>query len=315
MPENAIIQKTKKWWRSPHPGGNRTHLIFTLATFLITLAILGFLIYREREILLSYQWQIRLWPAIVSFFSFSLALFLAAVLWGWILNTLGSQLDYRKHIQYYCISNVAKRIPGTLWYIASRAQFYKEENIDIKLTSLASGVEMALITLSGILASSLFAIPIILSYNVSPWSLAVIFLMGCFLIHPRIMARIFRLFKVEATMFNYRDIILWLLSYGLLWIIGGIVLFSIGNAITPITFQNLGYVIGSWALVGILSTLLFFSPSNLGVTEIGLSLLLGQIMPFSVGVIIAILARLLIIFYEIMWAFFFLGYRSLFKPD
>jgi hypothetical protein len=253
----------------------------------------------------------RLWPAILSFVFFIFAMLLPAVLWGQILNALGIRLTYLKHIRNYCISNVAKRIPGTVWYVASRAQLYKEDGIDLKLTALASGIEMALITLSGTLVSAVFAFNIILDQRINPWSLVAAFLIGCIFIHPRVVQFVFRLLKVEATMFSYKDILLWLIWYLVLWVIGGIVLFLIGNAVTPIPIQNLGYVIGSWALVGVLSSLLFFSPSNLGITEIGLSLLLGQIMPLSVGVVIAIAARILIILFEIIWASIFLGHKAL----
>ena len=128
----------------------------------LTSVILGILIIREREVLLSYQWNLRLLPAILSFVLFSIALLLAGLLWGWINRKLGSNISYFTHIQYYISSNLTKRIPGTVWYVAQRAQLYNADGIDRKFTSIASGVELTLIIISGIIISLLFAIQILI---------------------------------------------------------------------------------------------------------------------------------------------------------
>jgi hypothetical protein len=90
--------------------------------------------------------------------------------------------------------------------------------------------------------------------------------------------------------------------YVFIWIIGGILLYAIVNILYDLPVAHLGYVIGSWSIVGFLSSLLLFSPSNLGITEVGLSILLSAIMPSSIAVVIAIFARILLISYEIVWA-------------
>ena len=290
--------------------GRRIQRLTSIIISLVAVAILGYLVYRQKEILFSYPWQINPALYLLSFFVFSIDLFLVAMIWGWIMNTIGKRLDYQKHIRYYIISNIAKRIPGTLWYIASRAQFYQKEGIDYRLTSLASGIELAVSIMSGVLVSLLFAIPIVLNYGLNPLVLAGILLVGILLLHPRVTDWIFRLLKVEATQFGYQRTIQWLIAYVPAWIFGGIVLFIIANSFIPIPLHQIGYVIGSWSLVGIVSYLLFFSPSNLGVTEVGLSLLLANIMPAPIAVILAITTRIAIILYEIIWALIWLNVKS-----
>ena len=290
--------------------GRRIQRLTSIIISLVAVAILGYLVYRQKEILLSYPWQINPALYLLSFFVFSIDLFLVAMIWGWIMNTIGKRLDYQKHIRYYIISNIAKRIPGTLWYIASRAQFYQKEGIDYRLTSLASGIELAVSIMSGVLVSVLFAIPIVLNYGLNPLVLAGILLVGILLLHPRVTDWIFRLLKVEATQFGCQRTIQWLIAYVPAWIFGGIVLFIIANSFIPIPLHQIGYVIGSWSLVGIVSYLLFFSPSNLGVTEVGLSLLLANIMPAPIAVILAITTRIAIILYEIIWALIWLNVKS-----
>lgn len=309
MPEISQIPNEVRGLRW-FPRGRRIQRLSSIIISLAAVAVLGYLVYRQKEMLLSYPWQINPALFLLSFFVFSIDLMLVAVIWGWIMNTIGRRLDYRKHLRYYILSNIAKRIPGTLWYLASRAQFYKNEGIDYRLTSLASGVELAISIMSGVLASLIFAIPIVLNYGLNPLALAGILLAGILLLHPRVTAFVFRLLKVEAVHFGYGTTIQWLIAYIPAWILGGTVLFILANSFMPLPLQQAGYVIGSWSLVGIVSYLLFFSPSNLGVTEVGLSLLLANIMPSPIAVILAITTRIAIIFYEIIWALIWLNVKS-----
>jgi uncharacterized membrane protein YbhN (UPF0104 family) len=281
-------------------------LVITSISIGLTIIILGLLVYRQRDILLNYHWQFRPLPIFLSFLVFSLVLFWVSIVWGWIINNLGMKLSYAKHIRYYIVSNLAKRIPGTIWYVASRIQLYGSDGINLKITALASGIEMVFITLAGILVVFLFSTQTLVQHHISPIILMIFFLLGLVLLHPKVIKWILLRRKVEAKTLSYKFIIKGILSYVFSWILGGIILFEIGNIIHPISIGNLPYFINCWTLVGIISTLLFFSPSNFGITEIGLSLLLSKIMPSPIAVLVAIASRIFMIAYEIIWASFFL---------
>ena len=278
----------------------------TLISVAVTALVLGYLVYRQREIILTYHWQFRPIPLLLSFVIFSVALFWVSVIWGWIINHFSKKLVFHKHIRFYIISNLAKRIPGTVWYLASRFQLYNTEGLDLKITAIASGLEMVLITLAGILVTLLFASQTLLEYHISPFIFIIIFIVGLIIIHPKVIQWALRLKSVEIQSFNYQFVIKGIAAYVISWILGGAVLFETGNLIYPIGVENLPYFITSWSLVGILSTILFFSPSNLGITEIGISLLLSKVVPSSIAVLIAISTRILMILFEIFWAGVFL---------
>lgn len=284
--------------------------LITVIPILVAAFVLGYMVYQQRELLLSQTWRFR-WDALAfSFLTFSLALLIASLTWAWIMNSLGQKISYIRHIRYYCISNLSKRIPGTVWYIANRAQLYKDEGISRRITSLASGMELAVFILSGIFVTALFAIPIATRYRFSIWILAIILVIGVIFLHPRVIRRIFALLNIQAPEVEYRNLLGWLVAYSVVWMQGGIVLFAIGNALVPISLGKISYVIGSWVFVGVLSTALFFSPSNFGVTEIGLSLLLTNIMPAPTAVIITIITRISLILYEIFWALILLAIKN-----
>jgi hypothetical protein len=154
-------------------------------------------------------------------------------------------------------------------------------------------------------------------YAYSPYLFIIVILIGGVMIHPRVISWILLKLNVEAATLEYRLIIKSLITYLLIWILGGIVLFFIANSIYPLQLSNLAYVIGSWCLVGFISSILLFSPSNLGLTEVGLSLLLANIMPASIAVIVSIMGRVLITIYELIWASssFFAHRRQLTQKD
>lgn len=281
-------------------------LLLTSILIGVSAIILGILVYRQRDVLFAYKWQFRPLPILLSISVFSLALFWASIVWGWIMNNLGTKLSYQKHIRNYIASNLAKRIPGTVWYVASRSQLYHSEGLSIKVTAVASGMEMVLITLAGILVVLALSTQTVMQYHISPIVLIIIFILGVVIIHPKVIKWILLRANVEVSAFDYKFIIKGILYYIVCWLLGGIVLFEIGNIIYPISVGSLIYFINSWTLVGIISTILFFSPSNFGITEIGLSLLLSNIIPSSIAVIIAIASRIFMIVIEIMWAGIFL---------
>jgi uncharacterized membrane protein YbhN (UPF0104 family) len=276
----------------------------------VTLIILGLLVYRQWDVIINYHWQFKPIPIALSFLLYSALLVWVAVIWGWLINSLGPHLSYQKHIRYYILSNIAKRIPGTIWYVASRVQLYVSDGLEIKITTVASAVEMVLVYLAGILVVLASATQTLARYHISPFILVAIFFLGLILIHPRVLNWILNRRKIEYRALSYGRILLGIGGYVIVWIFGGLILFEIGNIIYPISTYNLLYFVTTWALIGIISILFFFSPSSFGITEIGLSLLLSNIVPSSIAVLIAIAARILLMAYDILWAGVFLLFNQ-----
>lgn len=277
-------------------------IAYSFIVLIIAAGILSYLIYSQREVLIAYDWDIDWTLVFISFIVFSLDLLLVVIVWTWLMNSMAKKLNFSVHFVYYSISNITKRIPGTIWYIASRAQLYKSNQIDYKITTVTSGVEYAIATLSSVLVSLVFAIPIIIDFGYSPYLFIFVILIGSILVHPRFISWVFKKLNIEATSLSYRLIIQSLVLYTLIWILGGVVLFFIAKSIYPLEFSNLPYVIGAWSIVGFITSVLLFLPTNLGLTEVGISLLLTNIMPSSIAVIIAVVARIFITVFELVWA-------------
>jgi hypothetical protein len=281
---------------------SKLQIILTAGTLFISTGILAYLVYQQRDALLNYDWDIRFSPFVFSFIIFSLALLLVVVIWASMMNDLAAKISFWQHFQYFSIANLTKRIPGTVWYVASRAQFYKDQGIARRQTALASGVEMAVSMIASIIVSLIFGLSIIARYNVSYWVLILGLLGSISILHPKVLNWIMRRIGIGEHVFRHRHLLKWIAGYILAWILGGLILFGIASAFWDLPISSVGFVIGSWSLVGVLSNIILFAPTNLGLTEVGLSLLLSNIMPSSVAVLASIASRILILVYEIVWA-------------
>lgn len=268
---------------------------------LFSLSILSFLVYRQKELLFSHHWQIN-WiyiPAALLLHGFMILV--GAIAFASIMNTLGEKLQFSRHYHMFCVNMLTRRIPGMLWYVLYRNQTYQKLGYSVQVTSLASGVELAVSIVSGIIVSGIFGGTILTKLKLNPWIFIIIFLLGMLFLHPKILGWLMLKLGSNPDRFNYRQLVLCTGLYIILWISGGILLYLMINLVYPIGINQVGYLIGCWAIVNTVTQLMFFLPTNMGFSEVSLSLLFTTIMPSSIGVIVAILPRFVMILFESIW--------------
>ena len=223
------------------------------------------------------------------------------------MNALGGKVHFQKHFRFFCISNLAKRLPGTVWYIPWRGNMYKAMGISPRLVSVASGIELAVTVISGAMVCLIFAIPLLNNFKAGLWIGIILIIISLAVLHPAVIQKISRLLKIELSNCNYKDILTWIFIYFVFWIISGTLLFFVVNIFYPVPSSQLGFLIGAWTLTGVLSYSLLLLPSNFGFTEISLSLLLSIIIPSPIAVITAVGLRVLLLLYELLWAMSMMG--------
>ncbi len=304
----AFTKTVKSFFQS-----SRGRVISTIFAIVFTVAILGAMVYREREILFTQKWSVH-WTALLgAFLIYSVCLYLTVKIWTWIVEAMGVYIQFGKHFRYYCISLLARRLPGTVWYIAYRSQMYQKEGLSIQPTSLASGVELAVSIISGVIISVLFAIPLLKQFQAGVIGIWFLLLLCLVFLHPRIIGWILKKFGSSIERFEYKKILLWVVAYIVSRAFGGTLVFAIVNILYPVSLSNLMYIIGGWSFIGVLSNVLLFSPTNLGFTEVSLSLVLSNIMPSSIAVIVAVLSRITTTFFEFTWAMLALVVEKAFR--
>jgi len=296
--------QTPRRWRT---------VLFALFSFAAVAGVLGILVYRERDAFATFQWQLD-WRAVGVAFGLLLAgLGLAALAWATVMRALGSQLPRTLHLRYYVISHLARRLPGTVWYIAGRGYLYRQHGETVRLVTIASSLEYLLLTVAGAIATlalwsyGLRSLPVV--YMVA---MAVTIALGLAATHPAsVRWALHRAGLVDFPPLHYAQILVLLGMYVLVWLFGGVMFFALTHAIAGTGVEHMLYLVGCWCLVGTLSVVVFFLPSNFGFTEVGLSLLLSAIMPTSLAVLVAVLSRVFVIAFELVAAGAVMGLLAL----
>ncbi len=300
-----------------HTPSRLVTILFALLTATFSAALLGYLVYRERELLLRHTWAIDWLPLLPATLLFGAALLVATLIWASIMRALGSSLPPWLHIHYYCLTHLAKRLPGTVWYIVGRGYLYRQEGESARLVTVASGVELAVSVVSGALVSLICLAGSTLTWARGElWALLGLLLLSLALMHPAILRRILARLSMADVSWRYAQVAGWIVRYALIWLAGGVILFCFANTVYSVAWAHLPYVVGVWSLIGVLSVTVFLLPSNLGFTEVGLSLLLGQVMPGPFAVIVSLVARILLIGFDLIWAgLIMLAVRSQIRPQ
>lgn len=277
-------------------------MLFLGPMFFVTIGLLAWLIYRQKEALLSYHWEFRPVPIALSFVFYSLSLLQVSFIWFKIITALGNRLGFTKNFRYFSITNLGKRLPGSVWYIPWRARMYQEQGMTLRAVSIASGIELVVSVISGAIISLIFAAPSLGFPNKNAIGIFVVLVLMIGMLHPVVIRKISRLLRVTVDDVQYWQILQWVVMYAFFWITSGNLLFFVINIFIPLDITFVPYVIGVWTLTGVLSTLLLLLPSNMGMTEISLSVLLSVVIPSPVAVVVAIGNRVLLLFYEVIWA-------------
>lgn len=296
----AALKRGQRW-----AGLSRVRRAITIILSAVALFGLAAVVYDNWDMLRTFDWQIRYKPLLLTYPLYSLALALAILGWGWILRALGSTVSWGEHVRVYCVSNLARRLPGVLWYVVGRVVLYDPEKTSKGAISFGSALELILTALAGLLVSAL-AWPDALGSVIHPvWILAAV---GCCLVmlHPRVLEFVWqRLGRgsphggVQKP--GYGQMLGWLLLYAAVWVAGGVVLFELIATLYPAPSSWLLSAIGAWSLSGMVAVLAAVLPVGFGLRELTLGLLLADFMPDGLAIVVAILTRLLLTAYELFW--------------
>lgn len=286
--------------------------VLTAVFIALTLTVIGSVLYSNRELLRTYEWNIQPQWLIVAIAIMLGSMVLGAWAWHRLVSDVVGVKNGRLNIKIWWYTNLAKRLPGVVWYIASRAVLYEQAGVSKRTTTLMSGLELALMFISGIITTLLtlpfWALPSEIRENLSyAWFLLLLIPLSLLLIHPRILEKVWQKLsanKIATTAdesspwqvnLTWKHTVTWLAIYISIWIFGGLILFSTINFFQTMGWQQLVAVIGMWTLANTVSLAGAITFTNIGVREVSLTLLLTQMMPFPVAIITIITIRLILL--------------------
>lgn len=304
----------KGWWIRVAAGG----VLLTASFF-----FLGYVVYQGWDTFLPLLRQVD-WRLVgLAFALYPLGL--VPVTWAWhrMMSRIGGCKDARTNVRLYCLSSLPKRIPSSIWYIASRIVLYRDRDVRPAVTLAATALETTWFVLAGF-ALYLLSLPfgtglsepgeldwrligvagtcLVLALSSSLW--APLLLRG-------VRWLLGRLGVALPIVLNAWDVLSFLGISGLAWIGGGIVLYVLANAVTSVPVSQLPALLGAWGAAGATSMSAGLLVSGMGLRELTLTVLLGRLMPLPVAAAVSLLFRLLLTVGEFVWALVFVALTRL----
>lgn len=287
----------------------------TLLTYILIFGIFIFLIFNvatNYDSITAYEWRISFW-SILTVSVFLLPIYLInASSWHFVNLALGSNLEYKKNLKIWLYSNLGRILPGVIWQYTGRLYLSSSVGVPKSLTITALIIEAIFNLSAGVII--VFSILLFTNFTLYNNTLLIVTLFLCVLLPcifllnnhqfmSRIMVIFSKLFKVkniEVKYLSIKWIPILLSSYTLQFIFGGSVLFFLCRMIVDLPISAYPVFIGIFASSWLLGYISIFSPSGLGVQEISLAGLLSIYMPFSIGVLVAITFRVLLVISELI---------------
>ncbi|UCG25239.1 MAG: flippase-like domain-containing protein [Chloroflexota bacterium] len=272
----------------------------TVFMVLLSLAVIARVVIDNWDLLVRQEWTFApVWLGYALLFFF---IDLAISLFGWHL--LVAQLtgfnSMRLNTKICLQSNLARRLPGSVWYVASRATLYQDVGVSKRKISMVSGLELVLFILSGILVT-LITLPLWFSRlgtigeSIQIWWLLLVLPVALLLMHPGVLQRIWRRIGEDDPSVNVKwsYVATWIGIYVGTWLFGGAVLYCVIRVFHELHVSNLIVITGMWSLAGAISLIGFLVFSNIGLRELSLVLLLSLVIPFPTAIIVALVVRLI----------------------
>jgi len=235
-------------------------------------------------------------PFLISLFYGSVSLILQAVNWNFIVNRNFSKPI--KNIEIYFKTLLMRRLPGGFWHWHGRVNLYNDTSTQpTKKIPKANAVEFLGLIFSGAITFLLIE-HIFFGLVISLFSFLLLF----FLTREK-----------NKTLSNYLIPIFLILSYIICWLMGGYILHTLFNYVSPTPNLGLTTAISYWVITGTIGTIFFFMPITGIFRELTLTALLSNYLDFSKIILLSLLIRLTLYICDVILSLAVLGVTSIKK--
>lgn len=252
----------------------------------------------------DFSWQFDYWLLIISFLLQFLTLFWLVKIWQRMLRHTGSSVSYFKLFKVWFYANLGKYLPGKVWQFLGMIYMLEKERVPKKSSfstgvmaqsfSVISGLFISVFFLGTDLYHRFFSRKPGLMIGLAIFSLGILVL----LCYPKVLERILnlglRIVKKEKITLDLKgkDVIIYLLSYSLSWLLFGLAFLIFVKSMTQTDFKMYPTLTGAYAFSLNIGFLAIFTPGGIGVREGILVFLLSSFFPLPVSTLISLLSRL-----------------------
>ncbi len=252
----------------------------------------------------DFSWRFNYGLLIASFFIQFLTLFWLVKIWQRMLRHTGSKVSYLKLFKVWFFTDLAKYLPGKVWQFLGMIYMLEKHGVPKKNTFSTGVLAQSFSVISGLFISVIFLGPDLYHrfFSQKPgfmvaWvilSLSVLAL----LCYPKVLEKALnlglRIVKKEKITLDIRgkDVIIYLLSYSLSWLLFGLAFLIFVKSMTNADFKMYPTMTGAYAFSLNIGFLAIFTPGGIGVREGVLVFLLSSFFPLPVSTLISLLSRL-----------------------
>lgn len=289
-----------------HFLSERRKLLIPLVAVLVV-AVIGYSLYREREALLAFPWTLRPGWLALSAAGYALDLFLLFLVWHRMIQFFTGRALWRLNARVYFVSAAARRIPTPVWYLGSRFTLYPAEQVPGAAVLACSVLEIAFLMLAGGVYYLLF-LPFY-GFTSQPGWLAAgaagLAFLAFNLMRPNLLIgwinRVLGWLKrppVQVSL-RSRNLLEWFALYMAVWFLNGCAFYALvrGCMTIPASFADLTGVATLYLLIAYVS---MFLTAGFGLKELVTGLLLTAWMPFTAGVALTLVYRVLMASVELL---------------
>lgn len=229
-------------------------------------------------------------PFLISLFYGFVSLIFQAVNWNFIVNRNFSKPI--NNIEIYFKTLLMRRLPGGFWHWHGRVNLYNNSNTQpTKKISRANTVEFLGLIFSGAIT---FLIMEHLYFGL------VIFFFSYLILF-------FLTREKHKVLSSYIIPFFLILSYIICWLMGGYILHTLFNYVSPIPNLGLTRSISFWVITGTIGTIFFFMPITGIFRELTLTALLSNYLDFSKIILLSLLIRLTLYICDVILSLIVLG--------
>lgn len=231
--------------------------------------------------------------------------------WRVTIRKLGSTISFENSFWIMSSSQIAKYVPGGIWFVVGSIYLGKSEKLKEEIVALSIVVETGLTFLVGILLFLLSISLVEQKFSVNFLFMIPVFFLFLIALYPPFLNRLinFALGIVKRPAINldisYFQILKLSIYFFGLWISQIIGFYFLINAIYPIALSKIFNLAGAYTLSWMTGFVVIFAPGGLGVREAMMTLLLSPILPAPLAIAISFIARVWITIFEIV--IFFVG--------
>lgn len=236
--------------------------------------------------------------------------------WQGVMSALGKPISFSQSFWMIATTQIAKYLPGRVWYMVGRIYVGKKEKLDSQSLAVSMILETCLLIIS---VGSIFLIAAIIAGNYDFITLSVYsipLVIALVLLIPRILKWVINFglkvikkpqVNLELTYLMNIKLSFW---FFILWFAQIIGFYFLINAIYYVPFSKIPNLAVAYALSWLIGFIVILTPGGLGVREGTMTFFLSSILPTPLAIAISFIARVWITVFEIIVFFVGLLIRS-----